>query len=142
EVVYVARASRHHVMGAGLHRGSRLPAYCTSMGRVLLASLPHDQMLALLKDTDRPAITERTLTRIEDLVTEIEKVRVKGYSIIDQELEIGSRSIAAPIFNLSGQTVAAINVGAHAARATVQRLEHEVLPRLLETQRYLSEVLP
>ena len=142
EVVYIARASRHHTMGAGLHRGSRLPAYCTSMGRVLLASLPKDQMLTILKSAERPAITERTLTKIPELTAEIDRVRAQGYSIIDQEIETGSRSISAPVFNLSGQTVAAINVGAHAARATLERLETEVLPKLLETQRYLAGILP
>jgi IclR family pca regulon transcriptional regulator len=90
EIVYIARAARHRLMGVGLHAGSRLPAYCTSMGRVLLAALPPNDSRAILMQSDRQPITERTLTDVGHLVGELARIRADGYSIVDQEVEIGS----------------------------------------------------
>jgi len=142
EIVYIARASQHRLMGIGLHRGSRLPAFCTSMGRVLLAALPPEQSLALLGKSDRPAITERTITDLDQLIAELHRVRNDGYAVIDQELEPGGRSVAVPIRNISGDTVAAINVGVPAARATLDQLREIFVPRLEEAQSYLAGILP
>ena len=142
EVVYVARAARHRLIGVGLHPGSRLPAYCTSMGRVLLAALPTEQARAVLTASERTAYTKRTLTDVDALMDELAKVRTLGYAIIDQELEAGSRSIAVPVMNLSGRTVAAVNIGVHAVRAAPERLIGEFLPHLREAQRQLAAILP
>lgn len=142
EVVYIARATQHRLMGAGLHPGARLPAYCTSMGRVLLTALPPEQARALMASSQRQALTGRTLTDLDDLMAELDKVRTQGFAIIDQELELGARSIAVPIRNLSRQTVAAFNVGTHAAHSTLERLREEFLPPLLEAQAQLAEILP
>jgi IclR family transcriptional regulator, pca regulon regulatory protein len=142
EVVYIARATQHRLMGVGLHPGSRLPAYCTSMGRVLLAALPSDQARALMASSERQKLTSRTLTDLDELMAELDKVRSQGYAIIDQELEAGSRSIAVPIRDLSRQTVAAFNVGVHAAHSTLERLREEFLPHLLDAQAQLAEILP
>lgn len=76
------------------------------------------------------------------LMAELERIRVAGYAIIDQELEIGSKAIAVPIRNMSGRTIAAFNVAAHAARATSERLLNELLPHLLDAQAQLAEILP
>jgi len=141
EIVYIARASQHRLMGAGLHRGSRLPAFCTSMGRVLLAALPVEQSLTLLRDSERPAITERTLTEVDQLMSELERIRVDGYAVIDQELALGSRSMAVPIATGSGHTVAAINVGIPTLRSSLEQLRVNVLPMLVEAQARLSQVL-
>lgn len=142
EIVYVARAARHRMIGVGLHPGSRLPAYCTSMGRVLLAALPPDDSRSILMRSDRQKITERTLTDIGHLVGELDRIRADGYSIIDQEVEIGSMSIAVPVRNIAGATVAAITVAVHATPATSVRLRTEILSRLLLAQRQLSEIIP
>lgn len=142
EVVYIARASHQRLMGAGLHSGSRLPAYCTSMGRVLLAALPAPQCRKLLDASSRQAFTDRTLTAVPDLMRAIKKAGEDGYSLIDQELEINSRSIAVPIRNIPGATVAAVNVAAHASRASVARLLEQILPALRECQEQLSCILP
>lgn len=142
EIVYIARAVHHRIMGTGLHAGSRLPAYCSSLGRVLLAALPVEQARAILRNSERPALTDRTLTRIDDLTAELTRVRAAGHSIIDQELEVGARSIAVPITNLSGKTIAAMTVGVLAARVSVERLRDEYLPRLLDTKAQLSSFLP
>lgn len=142
EIVYVARAARHRMIGVGLHPGSRLPAYCTSMGRVLLAALPPEHSREILMRSDRQKITERTLTDIGHLVGELDRIRADGYSIIDQEVEIGSMSIAVPIRNIAGATVAAITVAMHATPAMSVRIRTEILSRLLLAQRQLTQILP
>jgi len=142
EIVYIARASRHRVIGVGLHAGSRLPAYCTSMGRVLLAALPADDSRAILMESDRQALTERTLVDVGHLVGELNRVRADGYSIVDQEIEIGSMSIAVPVRNISGRTIAAIVVAAHATPAMTVRLRTEVLTALQAAQAQLAQIIP
>jgi IclR family pca regulon transcriptional regulator len=142
EVVYIARSSHHRIVGAGLHAGSRLPAYCTSLGRVLLASLPQPQAKQVIEASNRQKLTERTLSTVKALMSEIDRVREQGYSFIDQELESNSRSVAVPIRNFAGNTVAAVTVGLHVSRGTPERIENEILPAMLEMQRQLAEILP
>lgn len=142
EVVYIARSSHHRIMGAGLHAGSRLPAYCTSLGRVLLAALPKAQAKEAIEASERQAFTDRTLTRVKALMEELDRVREQGYAFIDQELETNSRSIAVPIRNFDGNTVAAVTVGLHVSRASPERIQDEVLPAMLDMQNQLAEILP
>ncbi|WP_107715523.1 IclR family transcriptional regulator C-terminal domain-containing protein [Novosphingobium sp. GV055] len=141
EVVYIARASHHRMVGAGLHPGSRLPSYCTSLGRVMLAALPEDQAREILKSSNRIQLTDRTLTEVKALMGELAKVRVQGYSYIDQEVETNSRSIAVPIKNFSGEVVAAVTVGMHVSRSSPERIENDILPAMLEMQEQLTQVL-
>ena len=141
EVVYVARASHHRIMGTGLHPGSRLPAYCTSLGRVLLAALPENQAREVLEASERAQLTSKTLTSVKALMAELKKVREQGYSYIDQELESNSRSVAVPLRNFSGETVAAVTVGLHVSRCSPERVETEILPAMLEMQATLAEIL-
>jgi IclR family transcriptional regulator, pca regulon regulatory protein len=141
EIVYIARASQRRVMSIGLGVGSRLPAYCSSMGRVLLAALPEkkcDELLAALSRTMR---TSRTLTDMAALGAEIEKARRDGFALVDQELELGLRSIAVPLLDASGKVVAAINVGSHAERVTIDRMRKDFLPRMLHVQAELRRLL-
>jgi IclR family pca regulon transcriptional regulator len=142
EVLYIARASHHRIAGAGLHPGSRLPAYCTSLGRCLLAALPEDQAKEVLEASERTKLTERTLTTVKALMSELKKVRAEGYSFIDQEVENNMRSIAVPIRNYSAETVAAITVGLHVSRGSHDRIMKEILPALLNVQSQLAEILP
>jgi IclR family transcriptional regulator, pca regulon regulatory protein len=142
EVVYIARASHHRIIGAGLHPGSRLPAYCTSLGRVLLAALPKPQAKEVIEATDRQSFTDKTLTSVKDLMAEIDRVREQGYSFIDQELETNSRSVGVPIRNYDGNTVAAVTVGLHLSRSAPDRVEKDILPALYDMQAQLAEILP
>jgi len=142
EVVYLIRASHHHVVGAGLHPGSRLPAYCTSMGRVLLAAMPVEQARALIERSERTAYTGRTITAVDSLMQELQRVRAQGYALVDQEVSVGSRSIAVPVRNIPGRTVAAINVAVHTSRAPITRLKQELLPPMLACQTQLAQILP
>ena len=141
EIVYIARAAQRRVMSINLTTGSRLPAFCASMGRVLLATLPESEARAVLSRTDLKPNTPNTKTDPEELMTEFRRVRAEGYAIIDQELEIGLCSIAVPVENDRGQTVAAINIGAPAAHAPASEMAERYLPLLLETQRALRLVL-
>jgi IclR family pca regulon transcriptional regulator len=141
DIVYVARASQRRVMSIGLNVGSRLPAYCSSMGRVLLGALPERQRRALLEAAPRPQHTPRTLTDLEALLAEIEQVRQQGYALIDQELEIGLRSIAVPLPDASGRVLAAINVGTQAERVTLETMRSSYLPRMQVIQQELAQLL-
>jgi IclR family pca regulon transcriptional regulator len=141
EIVYLARAAQRRVMSIGLGVGSRLPAYCASMGRVLLAALPDEQVTAVLERSLIRPLTPRTLTDRAALMAEIARVRAQGYAIIDEELEIGLRSLAVPIRNGAGRVVAALNTGVQTSRVSVERLQAEILPALLDIQRQLAMVI-
>ncbi len=141
EIVYIARAMQRRVMSIGLGVGSHLPAYCSSMGRVLLAAMPNAAVGDVLDRSDIQPLTPRTLTERCELLAEIERVRQQGFAIIDEELEIGLRSLAVPITTTAGRVVAAINTGAQTSRVTLDRLRDDVLPRLLEVQAKLARVV-
>lgn len=141
EIVYIARASQRRVMSINLTPGSRLPAYCASMGRVLLASLSEGEARAILEKTDLKQNTPTTKTDPEELIAEFRRVRSQGYAIINQELEIGLCSIAVPVENDRGQTVAAINIGAPAAHVLASEMAERYLPLLQETRKALRLVL-
>ncbi len=130
ELVYIARAATKRIMSVGLNVGSRLPAYCTSMGRVLLAALPEAELDAYLARVPLRPYTERTITAADALKRELERVRERGFSLVDQELELGLRSIAVPIRTAAGGVVASMNVSAQAARVTCPEMELQFLPRL------------
>ena len=109
DVVYIARAETKRIMSVTLSVGSRLPAYCTSMGRVLLASIPPGELDAYLEREALKAYTERTVTDTGASRKVIEQVRQRGHALVDQELEVALRSIAVPVRNASGAVVAAMN---------------------------------
>lgn len=141
EVVYIARAAQKRVMSISLMAGSRLPAYCASMGRVLLAALPEDEARAILAQTTLKANTPHTKTNLGEILAELRRVRAQGYAIIDQELEIGLCSIAVPIENARGRVVAAINIGVPAAHLAAEHLAERYLPALKVTQRALNGLM-
>lgn len=111
EIVYVARAAQRKVMSIALMPGSRLPAFCTSMGRVLLAALPEPQARARLTARPLLARTALTLTDPEAIMARLAQVRAQGHAVIDQEVELGLRSLAVPLMNAHGSVVAAVNLG-------------------------------
>ncbi|QLF68435.1 helix-turn-helix domain-containing protein [Peteryoungia desertarenae] len=141
EIVYIARAFQRRVMSINLMPGSRLPAYSSSMGRVLLSVLSRSEILEILKSSDLKANTPYTKTDIPSLVAEIEAVRRQGFAVIDQELEIGLCSIALPVLERKGRVMAAINVGAPAAVLPAKDLAAVCLPPMREIQLQLQSVL-
>jgi IclR family pca regulon transcriptional regulator len=141
EMVYVARSAAQRVMSIGLAVGSRLPAYCTSMGRVMLAALPPMEFSAFLRRVRFERLTPKTIVDRVQLGRVIERVRLDGYSIVDGELEIGLRSMAVPVTSRSGRVVAAMNSGVHAGRVTKQRMISEFLPVLRQQASLLGSML-
>ncbi len=141
EIVYVARAAQKRVMSINLMPGSRLPAYCASMGRVLLAALPEAEARSIIEASERRPNTSFTKTEPEALMDELVRVRRQGYAVIDQELELGLRSIAVPLENARGRVVAALNIGAPAAHAAADDMVEHYLPAMREVQAALRPVL-
>jgi IclR family transcriptional regulator, pca regulon regulatory protein len=130
EIVYVARAATQRIISVGLSVGSRLPAYCTSMGRVLLAFSSESEIDAFLDRVPLTRQTPHTIVEAALLRRELQRVRAEGYSLVDQELELGLRSIAVPVRQSDGRAVAAINVGAQAARVDLATMTQTYLPVL------------
>ncbi|MFC5548808.1 IclR family transcriptional regulator domain-containing protein [Massilia aerilata] len=141
DVLYVARAATARVMSVSLSAGSRLPAYCTSLGRVLLAHLPEQELETYLGRTELLPKTERTITDKARLREVLAQVRRDGYALNDEELELGLRSIAVPVRGASGRVLAALNVGAQALRVPAERMEREFLPVLRQGAQELSVLL-
>jgi len=141
DIVYVLRVPTHKIMSIGLGVGSRLPAYCTSMGRVLLSALPEAELQQSLEKSDRTARTRHTVTDIKDLLAKIAQVKKQGWSMVNQELEEGLVSMAAPITNRAGQTVAALNISGQANRTSPKVMQESMLPQLLAAAQTISRTL-
>jgi IclR family transcriptional regulator, pca regulon regulatory protein len=133
EVVYIARNRTGQIVGINLNVGSRLPAYCTSMGKVQLIDLPAEDLRDLFGEGPYPTRGPNTLISPEALVAELEKVRQQGYAVNDEELAAGLRSVAAPIRDCDGEIVAAINISVPSARVSRQQLEEEFAPMVRAT---------
>jgi IclR family transcriptional regulator, pca regulon regulatory protein len=132
-VVYVVRVPTKRIMTVAISVGTRFPAYATSMGRVLLAELPADELDRYLSEASFEPLTSRTVTDPARLRAIVQEVAGQGYAIVDQELEEGLRAVAAPIRGAPDVGTAAINVSAHASRVSIAALRSEILPALLDT---------
>lgn len=141
QIRYVARSPVRRVMSVGLSVGSHLPAFCTSMGRVLLASLPKNQLEQCLDRVRLKAFTPKTITNKRRLRQTIDRVRVEGFCLVDEELEHGLRSIAVPVTNRKGQTLGAMNIGLHSARCSVEEMLRRLLPVLQQHSKMLGDML-
>jgi IclR family transcriptional regulator, pca regulon regulatory protein len=133
DVVYVARVPVSRIMTVSINVGTRFPAYAASMGRVLLAGLPDDELDAYLESVELRRLSSHTLRSTAALRTELQRVRTQGWAIVDQELEEGLRAVAAPIRDRDGRVVAAVNVSAHASRTSMDAVRRTLLPPLLAT---------
>jgi len=141
DIVYVARTTVNRVMAVDLHIGSRLPAYCTSMGRILLAYLPAEQLEAYLARVVLTPHTTRTVTSIEKLRMLLRNVRRNGYALCDQEYEVGLRSLAVPVFAPNGRAVATINLSGNAPRISALEMQTRFLPHLRNAANELAVFL-
>ena len=142
DIVYVARSSSSaRIMSIDLGIGSRLPAFCTSMGRVLLGGLTAPELNDFLKRLVATPFTNRTLVAKDRLRDTIAAARAAGYALVDQELEIGLRSMAVPVVDASGRPAAAINVSTQAARVPLGDMEKRFLPALRAAATELSLLL-
>lgn len=137
EIVYVARVPTRRIMRVGITIGTRFPATATSMGRALLAGLPDTELRALLDRWQPSAYTDRTITDRAVLEAELTRVRKQGWSMVDEELELGLRSLAVPLHR-DGEVVAAINVSTPAGRRSAAESKRMLLPPLLEAARAID----
>lgn len=141
EIVYIDRVRNQQIVGVVLGMGSRLPAHCASMGKAMLAHLPPEELRRRL---DRAGLKPRTHKSLVDwaaLEDELERVRQQGYAINDEELEIGLRAVAAPIWDSSNQVVAAANITGSAAMLSLERLESELALAVRHTANQISRAL-
>jgi IclR family pca regulon transcriptional regulator len=141
EIVYVARAAQRKVMSIALMPGSRLPAYCTSLGRVMLAALAEHHVRDMLSGHPLQARTLRTLNDVDAIMAELELVRKQGYAAVDQEVEQGLRSVAVPLKNARGIVIGALNTGLAASPEPMAQVIETYLPSLLQVSRELQGVL-
>lgn len=138
DIVYVLRVPTHKIMSISLGVGSRLPAYCTSMGRMLLSALTPEAMMKVLQASERTVRTRYTVTDVDELAAKIAQVRQQGWALVDQELEEGLVSMAAPVTDRAGQTIAAINISGQANRTSAKVMQETILPLLLAAAQSIS----
>jgi len=138
QIVYVVRVPTKRIMTVAISVGTRFPAYATSMGRVLLADLPAEELERYLAEERFEPLTAHTVTSPARLREIVREVAAEGYAIVDQELEEGLRAVAAPIRGAADVGTAAINVSTHASRISMDAMRDRVLPALLETAREIE----
>lgn len=138
DIVYVGRVQVRRIMNIGITIGTRFPAFATSMGRVLLAALPPEELDERLAGADLRGVSPRGITDSEGLRAELAAVAERGWALVDQELEPGLRSLAAPVHDRDGRVVAALNVSTHAARYSIEQLRDELVPVVSDAARALS----
>jgi IclR family transcriptional regulator, pca regulon regulatory protein len=141
DVVYVSGAQYHRVISVGITVGARFPAHCTANGRVLLAAQPPENWPGMIQSIPLTRMTDRTVTDRVQFRKVLEDVREKGWSLVDQELEIGLMSIAVPLRNAAGGLVGSINVGVPTVRMTPTEMVELILPKLQETVANISQAL-
>ena len=130
DIVYIARSATRRIMSIGLGVGSRLPAYCTSLGRAILAHQTPEALEAYLRRVRLEPRTPKTVTDREQLQQILQTTRRQGYALVSEELELGLRSIAVPLIQKNGQVSVALNISAQAARIPVSEMEGRFLPAL------------
>jgi len=133
DVVYIARVPTKRIMTVAISVGTRFPAYATSMGRVLLSDMPEEWIDAYLAQVSLHHFTGHTITSPGGLRQELRKIKTRGWALVDQELEEGVRSIAAPIRDADGKAIAAVNIPTHAGRRTLDGIVADLLRPLLAT---------
>jgi IclR family transcriptional regulator, pca regulon regulatory protein len=141
DVVYAVRVPTRRIMSVSIAVGTRFPAWVTSMGRVLLAGLDPADLDERLERIDLQPFTARSVTSVEQLRARLEEVREQGWAMVDQELEEGLRSLAAPIHDAPDATEAALNVSVHASRTTMKELRERFLPLVLRTAAAIQDDL-
>jgi IclR family pca regulon transcriptional regulator len=140
DIVYIARSATRRIMSIGLGVGSRLPAYCTALGRAILAHQSEQVRHAYLQRVRLEARTSRTITDKAEFEAALETTRSQGYALVNEELEYGLRSIAVPVVQGNGQVRTAINLSAQAGRVSAEDMKERFLPLLnsaSETLRYM-----
>lgn len=140
-VIYVARATSNRRVSVGINIGSRVPAYCVSTGRVLLAALPDDKLHEYIESMTFTKYTSNTISSKLQLRSVVDEVRLQGWSIVDQELEVGLRSLSVPIKDGQGVIVAALNVCCPSTRISIEEMRTRVLAETMEASQNITRAL-
>lgn len=141
QVIVIARSTARQSLTVGLRIGSRLPAYCSATGRVLLAALPPREAGTLVRKMQLRPLTLRTVVTVEGVLAQVDACRNAGHAVSDGELELEVRSMAVPVFNNAGATIAALSIAVRADRMGAQELQRTFLPALRRAQAHLRDRL-
>jgi IclR family pca regulon transcriptional regulator len=141
EIIYVERIKGQHTLNVDIKIGSRLPVFCTSMGRAMLAALPEERWDDFLSPKNMISLTPRTLTKREAILKELRKAKFRGFAVNNEEVDLGIRSVAAPIRNLNGDVVAAVNIAVPSIRVSVRKLETVLAKKVVDTAERISASL-
>ena len=141
EVIFLARSSIRRMVAATSNVGLRLPAYCSAAGRAVLASRGEKEAMEHLRNAKRERLTPNTKTRLEDLMAELAQVRAQGYSISDEELELGLRSIAVPVADSRGEVHFALAVSLLSAHMSTKGMVRDILPHLISGKGEIESLL-
>ena len=141
EIIYVLRIRKRKYLPFDIQIGTKLPVYCTAMGKVLMAMGPPQKTQSILKTLEFKSLTARTITRLDKFLEELDRVRKKGYGINDEELSIGNRSVAAPILDEHGYAVAAIHIALPTTEHSRSQMEKILAPQVIKTAHEISEAL-
>jgi IclR family pca regulon transcriptional regulator len=141
EIVYVVRIKTQQILNINLHVGSRLPAYCTSMGKAILAFLSENEVEEIIRKGKLLPLTPYTILRKDDLRRELRKVRLRGFATNNEELSIGLRSVAAPVRDFTGKVIAAVNIAVPSIRVSISRLEKVFAKKAVEAADGISSAL-
>ncbi len=141
EIVYVDRIKTEQIVNINLNIGSRLPVHCTSMGKCILAFLPEEELAQLLDTMTMNSLTPATITGKERFREELRTVRERGYALNNQELELGLRSVAAPVRDASGAVIAAVNIAVPASRVEPDELVGRFAGKVVGVTQVISEAM-
>jgi IclR family pca regulon transcriptional regulator len=141
DVVYIARSSVARIVSITLRPGSRVPLYCTAGGRVLLAAMDAPACRARLAAAELKPLTPYTKTEVAQINKELALIRTRGYALVDQEFEVGMRTLSVPMYRAAGEVVGVLSLTSHAQRGDVEQLVTSQLPILLEAQSLLRGLI-
>lgn len=139
DVIIIARSTARRSLSTGLGIGSRLPAYCSALGRVVLASLPPAQAAQRVRAMRRVPLTPKCIYEADEVIAAVERCRVEGWSGNDEELELGVRSMALPVHDRTGRFVAGLSISIRAERMTMSEFRDALLPVLRKAGARLGE---
>lgn len=139
DIVYVDRIKTGQIININLNIGSRLPVYCTSLGKSLLAFLSEGELMDILDSINMKPITPNTIINKGKLLEELQKVRRRGFSLNNRELELGLRSVAAPVREESGSVIAAVNIAVPSTRITLEELSTRLAKKVVDLAGIISQ---
>jgi IclR family pca regulon transcriptional regulator len=141
EIIYVLRIRKRKYLSFDIQIGTKLPVYCTAMGKVLMAMGPPQKTQSILKTLEFKPLTAHTITSLDKFIDELNKVRTKGYGINDEELSIGNRAVGAPVMGKHGYAVAAVNIAVPTTEYSRSQMEKILAPQVIKTAHEISEAL-